>query len=86
MRIEMPNHSCREDIHCISGEIMTVLSEREINAGDEITNPHKNTQTHQAVFHVEEVKEKRLPMGDWKTTPPPHLYKIRFRKEMVKVA
>jgi hypothetical protein len=83
MHIEMPNHSSREDIHCISGEIMTVLSDREINTGDHITSPHKNTPTHFAVYHVEEIKEKRQPMGDWKSTPP-NLYKIKFRKEMVK--
>jgi hypothetical protein len=83
MRIEMPNHSSREDIHCIKDDIMTVLSDREINDGDEITSPHKNSQTHVAVFHVVEIKEKRRPMGDLKTTPP-HLYKIKFKKELVK--
>lgn len=79
----MPTHSNREDIHCINGDIMTVLSDREINEGDEIVSPHKCTFTHYAVFHVEEIKEKRRPMGDWKTEPP-NLYKIRFRKEFVK--
>jgi hypothetical protein len=83
MRIEMPNHSNREDIHCIADDIMTVLSDQDINEGDEITSPHKNTQTHLAIFHVEQIKEKRRPMGEWKTTPP-NLYKIRFRKELLK--
>jgi hypothetical protein len=84
MRIEIPNHSNREDIHAVNGEIMTVLSDREINNGDEIVSPHKRNETHYAVFHVEEIKEKRQPMGEWKSTPP-NLYKIRFRKEMVKL-
>ncbi len=84
MRIDMPAHSNREDIHCISGNIMTALSDRDINEGDEIVSPHKITLTHYAVFHVEEIKEKRRPMGDWNTDPP-NLYKIRFRKEMIKL-
>lgn len=83
MRIEMPNHSSREDIHAIHGDIMTLLSDQDVNEGDMIVSPHKITLTHYAVFHVEEIKEKRRPMGDWKCEPP-HLYKIRFRKEMVK--
>jgi hypothetical protein len=73
MRIEMPSHSTREDIHCIEGDTMTVLSEKEINAGDEIVSPHKRTETHYAVFHVQEIKDKRRPMGDWKSTPPKSL-------------
>jgi hypothetical protein len=84
MRIEMPNHSTREDIHAVIGDIITVLSDRDINTGDEIVSPHKRSETHYAVFHVEEIKEKRRPMGDWKSTPP-NLYKIRFRKEMIKL-
>ncbi len=83
MRIEMPNHSSREDIHAIHGNTMTLLSEKEVNEGDTIVSPHKITLTHYAVFYVEEIKEKRRPMGDWKCEPP-NLYKIRFRKEMVK--
>jgi hypothetical protein len=79
----MPDHSNREDIHAINGNIMTVLSDLDINVGDEITSPHKITLTHFAVFHVEDIMEKRLPMGEWKTEPP-NLYKIRFRKQMVK--
>jgi len=71
MRITMPNHSSREDIHAINGDIMTVLSDNEISAGDEIVSPHKRSETHYAVFHVEEIKEKRRPMGNWNSTPPP---------------
>lgn len=81
MRIDMPNHSNREDIHCVIGNIMTVLSDREINVGDEIVSPHKNSFAHYAVFYVDEIVEKRRPMGDW-ATEPPNLYKIAFRKEM----
>lgn len=84
MRIDMPTHSNREDIHHISGDIMTVLSDREINEGDVIVSPHKITLTHYATFYVEEIKEKRRPMGDW-LSEPPNLYKIRFRKEFVKL-
>lgn len=85
MRIEMPTHSNREDIHCINGCIMTVLSDRDINTGDEITCPNKNTIHHIALYHVDEVVEKRRPMGDWKSEPP-NLYKIKFTKEMIKRA
>jgi hypothetical protein len=83
MRITLPGHSLREDIHAIHGDIMTLLSDADVNVGDEIFSPHKFTLTHYAVFHVEEIKEKRRPMGEWKNVPP-NLYKIRFRKEMVK--
>lgn len=82
MRIEIPSHSYREDIHCINGDIMTLLSDQAVNAGDEIVCPNKRTETHYTVFHVEEVTEKRQPMGDWNSTPP-NLYKIRFRKQMM---
>jgi hypothetical protein len=78
----MPTHSDREDIHCIKDNVMTVLSDREINEGDEIVSPYQNSETHYAVFHVEEIIEKRRPMGEWKTEPP-NLYKIGFRKEML---
>jgi hypothetical protein len=82
MRIEIPSHSYREDIHCINGDIMTLLSDQEVFPGDEIVCPNKRTETHYAVFHVEEIVEKRRPMGDWHSERP-NLYKIRFRREMV---
>jgi hypothetical protein len=83
MRITLPGHSNREDIHAIHGDTMTLLSDMDVYVGDEIVSPHKFTLTHYAVFHEEEIKEKRRPMGEWRNEPP-NLYKIRFRKEMVK--
>lgn len=83
MRINIPSHSTREDIHAINGDIMTLLSDQDVNEGDEIVSPHKITLTHYAVFNVEEIREKRRPMGDWKTEPP-NLYKIRFKKQWEK--
>lgn len=84
MRIEMPSHSDREDIHFVHGDMMTVLSDREINEGDEITSPNKQSTTHYELFHVKEIVEKRKPMGDWKSEPP-NLYKIRFNRELVEI-
>lgn len=84
MRIEMPNHSGREDIHFIKGDIMTVLSDKEISVGDVIISPHKKSRTHIVLFWVEEIQEKRTPMGNWKTDPP-NLYKIKFKKELEKI-
>lgn len=82
MRITLAAHSDREDIHSINGDIMTLLTDQDVSEGDEIVSPHKSTSTHYALFHVDEIKEKRAPMGDWVTTPP-NLYKIKFRKEWV---
>lgn len=84
MRITLASHSDREDIHSINGDIMTVLSDQEINVGDEITCPHRVTLTHRLVYCIEEIQEKRMPMGDWKSEPP-NLYKIKFRKELEKL-
>lgn len=84
MRIEMPTHSNREDIHFVHGDTMTVLSDREINEGDEITSPNKRSKTHYEVYHVIEIMEKRRPMGGWKAEPP-NLYKIRFARELIEI-
>ncbi len=50
MRITLPGHSNREDIHAIHGDIMTLLSDADVNVGDEIFSPHKLTLTHYAVL------------------------------------
>ncbi len=78
MRITLPGHSNREDIQAIHGDIMTLLSDADVNVGDEIFSPHKFTLTHYGVFHVEEIKEKRRPMGNGRMY---HLTYIRFVSE-----
>lgn len=81
MKIEINIHNCREGILTTSPDILTIISDQEISAGDVLEHPLYSSRKIELV--CDEILEERPSVGQWKTMPPPLWRKIKYHKQML---